>query len=78
MPHEDYCYALERENHALNEEIESLRQQLARSKNLLKRVQEACLYTEDDDSIGITQEPHIDSQLFDDICKALAATEPKE
>ena len=29
MPHEDYCYALERENHALNEEIESLRQQLA-------------------------------------------------
>ena len=28
MPHEDYCYALERENHALNEEIESLRQQL--------------------------------------------------
>ncbi len=29
MPHEDYCYALERENHALNEKYESLRQQLA-------------------------------------------------
>ena len=28
MPHEDYCYALERENHALNEKYESLRQQL--------------------------------------------------
>ena len=29
MPHEDYCYALERENHALNEKYESLRQRLA-------------------------------------------------
>jgi uncharacterized protein involved in exopolysaccharide biosynthesis len=29
MPHEDYCYALERENHTLNEKYESLRQQLS-------------------------------------------------
>jgi len=32
MPHEDYCYALERENHALNEKYESLRQQLSDSQ----------------------------------------------
>jgi len=34
MPHEDYCYALERENHALNEKYEYLRQQLS---NHIKR-----------------------------------------
>ena len=31
MPHEDYCYALERENHALNEKYESQATQLARA-----------------------------------------------
>lgn len=35
MPHEDYCYALERENHALNEKYESLRQQLLDTKSVL-------------------------------------------
>ena len=34
MPHEDYCYALERENHALNEKYESLRQQLDHIKEV--------------------------------------------
>lgn len=58
-------------------ETESLQQQLALSNRCLKSVREACLYPEDDGSIGITQEPYIDSQLFDDICKALAATEQK-
>lgn len=57
--------------------IESLRQQLALSNKCLKRVQEACLFSEDDGSIGVTQDPHIHTQLFDDICKALVATEPK-
>jgi len=41
MPHEDYCYALERENHALNEEIESLRQQLVTLKTEIKSIGEA-------------------------------------
>jgi hypothetical protein len=57
-----------------DEQIETLEQQLARVHECLNSVREACLFSEDDGSIGVTQEPHIPYQLFDDICKALAAT----
>ena len=37
----------------------------------LEAVKEACLFAEDDGAIGVTQEPHIDDELFGRICSAL-------
>jgi len=39
--------------------------------SLLEQVKEACLFTDDDGSIGVSQEPQIYSELFDSICGAL-------
>ena len=39
---------------------------------LLERVRQACLFSEDDGQIGVTTDPHIDAQLFSDICTALS------
>lgn len=38
---------------------------------VLERVRQCCLFEEDLGSTGVTTEPHIDEQLFDDICAAL-------
>lgn len=38
---------------------------------LLEQVKQACLFDDDDGQIGITEEPTIDLELFDEICKAL-------
>ena len=61
--------------------IESLRQtverqaaQIEQMREVLAYVKDACLYSDDDGAIGVTQEPHIDSLAFDMICKALTAT----
>jgi hypothetical protein len=43
----------------------------AAAEGALTEVREACLYAEDDGSIGITQEPHIDDELFSRICALL-------
>lgn len=36
--------------------------------HLLTRIRDACLFDDDDGGIGVTQDPSIDSKLFDDIC----------
>jgi hypothetical protein len=43
--------------------------------DLLTEVRDACLYAEDG-YIGITQEPHIDDDLFDRICAAINELRP--
>ena len=45
--------------------------QIGLMREVLAYVKDACLYSDDDGAIGVTQEPHIDSMAFDDICKAL-------
>ncbi len=40
----------------------------------LERVRQCCLFEEDLGRTGVTMEPHINEQLFDDICAALLAT----
>lgn len=37
----------------------------------LEAVKQACLFADDDGTIGVTQDPHIHSELFDQICAAL-------
>ena len=39
---------------------------------ILARVRQACLFSEDDGRIGITTDPCIDEQLFNDIQAAIA------
>lgn len=38
---------------------------------LLRQVREACLYTKDDGTIGVSDEAQIDCQLFGDICQSI-------
>lgn len=45
---------------------------------LLREVRDACLYPEDDDEIGITEEPTIDADLFGRICAALRKAEGRQ
>ena len=47
----------------------------ARMKDLLIQVRDKCLTPEDDGQIGVTEEPHIPGELFDEICEAINATE---
>lgn len=51
---------------------ERLREQNA-LRGLVREVRDACLYDEDDGTIGVTSEPTIDSDLFDRLCAALRA-----
>lgn len=44
------------------------------ARAVLREVREVCLFSEDDDRIGVTEEPRIDSELFNRICAVL----PKE
>ena len=73
MPHEDYCYALERENHALNEKYESLRQQLSTSQKrevtLRKLIGE--IYCSDDSSAEVTRK-------IEDVLSAMGNSYSKE
>jgi len=41
--------------------------ELREAYHLLKTIRDRCLIAEDD-YIGVTQEPHIDIKLFDEIC----------
>lgn len=43
---------------------------LGKAYLLLKTVRDRCLYSEDD-YIGVSEEPHIDGKLFDEICDFL-------
>lgn len=54
--------------------IEALQLRVARLVKALELVKQRCLYAEDDGVIGISEDVHIDSQLFDSICEALSAT----
>lgn len=44
--------------------------ELAEAYTLLLTVKDRCLYVEDD-YISVTTEPHIDGELFDEICEFL-------
>lgn len=46
-------------------------------RNLLEEVKQACLYGEDDNTTGVTEEPHIPIELFGRICDALNSTPKK-
>ena len=42
---------------------------------MLEKVRQCCLFSDDDAGpIGVTTDPHIDEQLFKDICTVLSAT----
>ncbi len=43
----------------------------------LERIRQRCLFEEDDGRTGVTTEPHIDEQLFNDICAVLSTTPAK-
>lgn len=42
----------------------------------LKAVRDNCLFADDDNQIGVTQDPHISEFLFSEICAALNKAEP--
>lgn len=44
---------------------------MVQAKRLLGVVREKCLFTDDDDKIGFTEDPHIDVSLFNEICEVL-------
>ena len=55
----------------LREERERGAGEIERYSGLLEKVRRACLFSEDDGEIGVTSDPHISEELFDDICNAL-------
>jgi hypothetical protein len=48
---------------------------LLEAVGVLENVKQACLFSDDDGGIGITTEPHIPEELFDNICSSLAKLE---
>lgn len=47
---------------------------VGRLRKVLDTVRERCLFADDDGGIGVTEDAHIDSGLFDEICAALKET----
>lgn len=43
---------------------------------LLRDIQQRCLFVEDDGTICVTEEPHIDAVLFDRLCLAIKQLTP--
>lgn len=43
----------------------------------LNAVKECCLFADDDHEIGVSEDPHIPSTVFDQICAALAKSRVK-
>lgn len=41
---------------------------------VLEKVRQACLFADDDGQVGVTEDPHISSYLFYEICETLNKT----
>jgi hypothetical protein len=48
--------------------------QVVMLRGIVKRTQQACLFADDDGGIGVASDVYISTELFNDICKGLAAT----
>jgi len=62
--------------HPSPDDVAALKAENKVLRDVLSQVKEQCLFVDDDGQIGVSSEAQIDSQLFGEICEALAA--PKE
>ncbi|KKL13516.1 hypothetical protein LCGC14_2524970 [marine sediment metagenome] len=63
------------DNDDLRLEKEATEARVVELAGALEQVRQCCLFSDDDAGpIGVTTDPHIDEQLFKDICTALATT----
>lgn len=60
---------------AADQRAEAAETKVAKLREALGKVKQRCLFVDDDGRIGVTQEPHIEDELFDEICQALTETE---
>jgi hypothetical protein len=42
---------------------------------VLKQVRQSCLFEDDHEGVGVTEDPSIPSELFDEICKSISTLE---